>query len=372
MPSARLGYMSPLEDYSARHLARDTTNSLVRLLSVYNVPSLHGLRASPARMRGRRCLTGAARREPAESRKNSVAQISLLVIPAGHTDIVGLRVVAAAVARRARRHVTRGRERRPLRHKRKQGVGMSGRLAGNVALVTGASSGIGEATALALAAEGARVAAAARRKDHLEELVKRIQDRGGQAMPLVVDIADDAQVHEMVRRTRDTWGRVDILVNDAGVAQAGPIAGAKTEDWREMVNVNLLGLMYATHAVLPLMQAQGRGHIVNISSKAGRIALAGLGVYSATKWGVNAFSEALRQEVAPEHIRVTLIEPGAVATPMREGVAVEAVKDQAVSSVLSAAPLSSEDIAAAVVYAVTQPELVDVNELLITPTEEVV
>ncbi|HEV2461524.1 MAG TPA: SDR family NAD(P)-dependent oxidoreductase, partial [Ktedonobacterales bacterium] len=178
---------------------------------------------------------------------------------------------------------------------------MPGRLDGKVALVTGASSGIGAATALALAAEGARIAAAARRSDRLDALVKRIAARGGQALPLVVDVANEAQVRAMVQRTRETWGRIDMLVNDAGVAHLGLIDGAKTEDWREMVNVNLLGVMYATHAVLPLMKAQGSGHIVNVSSVAGRTAWAGGAVYNATKWGVGAFSEALRQEVAPEH-----------------------------------------------------------------------
>ncbi len=241
-----------------------------------------------------------------------------------------------------------------------------------MALVTGASSGIGEATALALAAQGARVAAAARRTDRLEALVKRIEARGGQAMALVVDVADEAQVREMVHRTHATWGRVDILVNDAGVAQLGPIDGANTEDWRQMVNINLLGLMYAIHAVLPLMKAQGSGHIVNISSGAGRIARAGMGVYSATKWGVGAFSEALRQEVSPQHIRVTVIEPGVVATEMQEHTTDQAVKDPTLSWLRSITPLSSEDIAAAIVYAVTQPTQVDVNELLIRPTEQVV
>ena len=248
---------------------------------------------------------------------------------------------------------------------------MPGRLEGKVALVTGASSGIGEATALALGAEGARVAAAARRSDRLAALVRRIEARGGQAMALMVDVSDEAQVREMMRSARDTWGRVDILVNDAGVAQLGPIDGANTEDWRWMVNINLLGLMYATHAVLPLMKAQGSGHIVNVSSLAGRIAQEGTGVYSATKWGVGAFSEALRQEVAKNHIRVTVIEPGVVATEMLEHLTVPTATEQALAWMQQVTPLASEDIAAAIVYAVTQPEQVDVNEMLIRPTEEV-
>src|SRR5712692_9949330 len=244
---------------------------------------------------------------------------------------------------------------------------MSGKLEGKVALVTGASSGIGEATALALGAEGARVAAAARRSDRLAALVRRIEARGGQAMALMVDVSDEAQVREMMRRTHDTWGRVDILVNNAGVAQLGPIDGANTEDWRRMVNINLLGLMYATHAVLPLMKAQGSGHIVNISSEAGRKVQGGDAVYAATKWGVGAFSEALRQEVSPHHIRVTVIEPGGVATEMQKQLTEQAAQDPMLSWMRSITTLASEDIAAAIVYAVTQPAPVEVNELLIQP-----
>ncbi len=240
-----------------------------------------------------------------------------------------------------------------------------------MALVTGASSGIGEATALALAAEGARVAAAARRADRLAALVKRIEERGGYAIALEVDVSEETQVRAMVRRTRDTWGRVDILVNDAGVAYFGSIDGANTEDWRQMVQINLLGLMYATREVLPLMKAQGSGHIVNISSVAGRVARADNGVYSATKYGVGAFSESLRQEVNPQHIRVTVIEPGFVATEIQEHMADQAAKDRVLAQMQSITPLTSEDIAAAIVYAVTQPEQVDVNELLIRPTEQV-
>jgi NADP-dependent 3-hydroxy acid dehydrogenase YdfG len=245
------------------------------------------------------------------------------------------------------------------------------RLEGKVALVTGASSGIGEATALALAAEGARIAAAARRGDRLAALVKRIEEHGGQAIPLVVDLTEEAQVREMVHRTRDMWGRLDLLVNDAGVAKPSPIDGANTEDWRQMVNINLLGLMYATHAVLPLMKAQGSGQIVNISSTVGRIARAGFGVYAATKWGVGAFSEALRQEVSQQHIRVTVIEPGLVATEIQELITDPAAKEQIQAQMHALTPLASEDIAAAIVYAVTVPQQVSINEMLIRPTEEI-
>lgn len=247
---------------------------------------------------------------------------------------------------------------------------MPGKLVGEVALVTGASSGIGEATALALAAEGAHVAVAARRGDRLAALVKRIVDNGGQAMPIIVDIADEAKVNDMVHTVNARWGRLDILVNDAGVMLLGPIDGANTGDWRRMVNINLLGLMYATHATLPLMKEQRRGHIVNISSVAGRTARAGSAVYNATKWGVVAFSEALRQEVYRYKIRVTIIEPGAVATELQEHITDPEARRETEEWIHSLQPLQSEDIAAAIVFAVTQPPYVDINEMLIRPTDQ--
>lgn len=247
---------------------------------------------------------------------------------------------------------------------------MAGKLNGKVAIVTGASSGIGEATALALAAEGARVAAVARRADRLETLTKSIAQSGGQAIPIVADVADEAQTRDMVDKTNAQWGRVDILVNNAGLMLLGLIDGADTEDWRRMMNINVLGLMYATHAVLPIMKKQGEGHIVNISSVAGRIARAGTGVYNATKWGVGAFSEALRQEVYKDKIRVTIIEPGVVATELQQHITDPSAKEQIQAYVQSMTPLESEDIAAAIVYAVTQPPRVNVNEILIRPTDQ--
>ena len=247
---------------------------------------------------------------------------------------------------------------------------MAGKLDGKVALITGASSGIGEATALALAAEGAKVALAARRQDRLATLAQQILGKGGQAITLVVDATDEAQVGEMVQQTKAKYGRLDILVNNAGVMLLGPIAGANTEDWRRMVNINLLGLMYATHAALPVMKEQGEGHIVNISSVAGRTVRAGAAVYNATKWGVGAFSEALRQEVYKDKIRVTIIEPGAVATELTEHITDPETKEKTQAWVQSMKQLESEDIAAAIIYAVTQAPHVNVNEILIRPIEQ--
>jgi NADP-dependent 3-hydroxy acid dehydrogenase YdfG len=247
---------------------------------------------------------------------------------------------------------------------------MAGKLEDKVAVVTGASSGIGEATAIALAAEGARIVVTARREERLMDVAACIRERGGQCLPLRLDVTDETQVQQMAARTEAEFGKVDILVNNAGVMLLGPVGGADTEDWRRMVNTNVLGLMYCTHALLPLMERQKSGHIVNISSVAGRTARAGAAVYNATKWAVGAFSEALRQEVYKSGIRVTIIEPGAVTTELLDHITVPRVKADMQAWVGSLAALTSEDIANSIVYAVTQPQHVNVNEILIRPTEQ--
>jgi NADP-dependent 3-hydroxy acid dehydrogenase YdfG len=247
---------------------------------------------------------------------------------------------------------------------------MAQKLDGKVALITGASSGIGEATALALAALGAKVALAARRAERLQKLEKQITDGGGKALSLVTDIADEAQATEMVHKTNSNFGSVDILVNNAGVMLVGPVEGADTSDWQRMININLMGLMYATHAALPLMKAQGGGHIVNISSVAGRVAVPNYAVYNATKFGVGAFSEALRKEVYKDKIRVTVIEPGGVATELADQITNPEFKQHTEQFYQSTTVLESEDIAAAIAYAVTQPPRVNVNEILIRPTDQ--
>ncbi|BCL81751.1 oxidoreductase [Ktedonobacteria bacterium brp13] len=247
---------------------------------------------------------------------------------------------------------------------------MTNLLQGKVALVTGASSGIGAAAALALAAEGAHVAVVARRSERLQELVQHIYEQGGKALPVVADVADEGQVSAMIQHVRSTLGRIDILVNNAGVMLLGQIDGANTEDWRRMIAINVMGLMYTTHAVLPTMKEQHGGHIVNISSVAGRIARAGSGVYNVTKWGVVAFSEALRQEVYKDNIRITVIEPGAVATELVDNITDEEAKQRQQEWLQGLTPLESEDIAAAIVYAVTQPARVSINEILIRPSQQ--
>ncbi|HET7456070.1 MAG TPA: SDR family NAD(P)-dependent oxidoreductase [Gemmatimonadaceae bacterium] len=243
------------------------------------------------------------------------------------------------------------------------------KLAGKVALVTGASSGIGWATARALADAGARVAAVARRADRLASLVS---DLGGddRAIALEADVTDEAAIKSAVAAAHAKWGRLDVLVNNAGVMLLGQIENADTEDWRRMMDTNVLGLMYATHAALPIMRAQGSGDVVNISSTAGRTARAGVGAYNASKWAVNAFSEALRQECVPHRIRVTVIEPGIVATELREHITNPTAKADIEKRAQSLTQLEATDIAAAILYAVSQPPHVCVNEILIRPTEQ--
>lgn len=247
---------------------------------------------------------------------------------------------------------------------------MTGKLNGKVAMITGASAGIGEATAIALAAEGAKVALVARRGDRLAALAQRIAAAGGEALAIVADITDDTQIQTLVDQTKTTWGQIDILVNNAGIALLGEIAKSDPADWRRMLDLNLLALMNLTHAVLPILQAQGAGHIVNISSVAGRTVRVGIGGYNVSKWGVNAFSEVLRQEVSAQNIRVTVIEPGMVNTEINDNIRDPIAKQRSEERRKSITPLESEDIAAAIVYAVTQPTRVNVNEILIRPTTQ--
>ncbi|PSQ25702.1 oxidoreductase [Halobacteriales archaeon QS_8_65_32] len=244
-------------------------------------------------------------------------------------------------------------------------------LTDQVALVTGASSGIGEATAEALAANGASVALAARREDELAELADRIESDGGDALVIPTDVTDESQVETMVETAHEESGRLDILVNNAGVMLLERVEDADTGDFRQMAEVNLLGLMNATHAALPIMQDQGEGHVVNLSSVAGRKAYAGSSAYNATKFGVNGFTEALRQEVTDNsRIRTTLIEPGAVDTELPDHIPSNDQQEQIQGMMESIAPLTGEDIARSILYAVTQPPHVDVNEILIRPTEQ--
>ena len=249
------------------------------------------------------------------------------------------------------------------------------RLDGTVALVTGASSGIGAATAEQLAAQGAAVALVAGRVDRLETLAARIRTAGGTALVIEGDVTDQAQAIAAVERTVSELGRLDTLVNNAGVMLLGPVADAPTEEWDRMVRVNLLGLLYCSHAALPHLVRAAEdsprrvSDMVNVSSVAGRVARSGSGVYNATKFGVGAFSESLRQEVTQKHVRISLVEPGATDTELREHNRPE-VMESIMARFQGVERLQSEDIADAVLYIVTRPRHVAINELLVRPTEQ--
>ncbi|HEX5592309.1 MAG TPA: SDR family NAD(P)-dependent oxidoreductase [Solirubrobacterales bacterium] len=242
-------------------------------------------------------------------------------------------------------------------------------LTDRVIAITGASSGIGEATALACAAAGASVALAARRAARIEALAAKIEQDGGRAVAIPTDVGDEAQARAFVKRAHAELGRLDGLVNNAGVMLLGPIDGAPTEEWRRMVHVNLFGVLYCTHAALPLMRAQGSGDIVNVSSVAGRVARAGSAVYNLTKWGVNAFSEALRQECVDAGIRVTIVEPGAVLSELWSHNRPPAL-EQMQKRFEGVVPMQAHDIANAILFALGQPPHVSVNELLVRPSNQ--
>jgi len=247
-------------------------------------------------------------------------------------------------------------------------------LKGTVALVTGASSGIGAATASVLAARGAAVALAARRKDRLDTLAAGIREQGGTALVLECDVTDQEQAAGAVTRAVAELGRLDTLINNAGVMLLGPVAGAPLSEWQRMVDLNVLGLLYCAHAAVPhLLQAaqdapRQVADMVNISSVAGRAARNGNGVYSLTKFGIGAFSESLRQELAGRYVRVSLVEPGATATELASHNRPEIL--ESIRSQL-AQRMQAEDIADAIGYVVTRPRHVAVNEMLIRPTEQV-
>jgi len=245
---------------------------------------------------------------------------------------------------------------------------MPGPLEGRVAAVTGASSGIGEATVRALAGAGASVALGARRADRLQSIAESVE---GKTLVQEVDVSDEEQARSFIQRAHDELGGFDILVNNAGVMLLGPVADADTGEWRTMISVNLLGLLYCTHAALPLLEGSGGGDVVNVSSVAGRRADAGAAVYNMTKFGVHAFSEALRQEALHAGIRVTTVAPGFVDTELQGHNtnplvrrATERAREQ-IGEVLRA-----EDIAEAILHAVTRPPHVCVNEVVVRPTKQ--
>src|ERR687896_2231537 len=238
-------------------------------------------------------------------------------------------------------------------------------LAGKVAAITGASSGIGEATALALSAAGAAVALGARRRDRLEDLAGRLD---GPCSVHQVDVTDEEQARGFVGAAHREHGGLHVLVNNAGVMLLGPVDGAPTEEWRRMLEVNIWGLLICTHAALPLIAKSGGGDVVNVSSVAGRRADAGAAVYNMTKFGVHAFSEALRQEALHSGVRVTVVAPGFVETELQDH-----NTDPVVLSAIARGRetigevLQPEDIAEAILHAVTRPAHVCLNEVVVRP-----
>ena len=248
-----------------------------------------------------------------------------------------------------------------------------GKLDGTVALVTGASSGIGEAAARTLASEGASVAILARRAERLQRLAGEIEADGGKALQVEADVSEREQAEAAVARVAAELGRLDILVNNAGVMLLGPIVDAPVEEWEQMMEVNVLGLLYTAHAAIPHLLEAAAGDprrvadMVNISSVAGRVARSGSGVYNATKFAVGAFSESLRQEVTGRDVRISLVEPGAVATELVDHNRPE-IQEQIHKRFADTERLEAEDIADAISYIVTRPRHVAINEVLVRPT----
>jgi NADP-dependent 3-hydroxy acid dehydrogenase YdfG len=237
---------------------------------------------------------------------------------------------------------------------------------GKVAAITGASSGIGEATARVLAGAGVSVALGARRVERIEALAREINDSGGRAVAIPTDVTQESEAQRFIEQTHEELGGLDVLVNNAGMMLLGPIDGAPLEEWRQMIDVNVMGVLYCTHAAVPLMRERGGGHIVMVSSVGGRVIGKYSGVYNLTKFGLGAFSEALRQESQADGLRVTVIEPGRVETELRDHIRPEVLK-QIGGAFSQTTPLQGEEIANAILWSIAQPANVNVSELLVRP-----
>jgi NADP-dependent 3-hydroxy acid dehydrogenase YdfG len=244
-------------------------------------------------------------------------------------------------------------------------------LAGHITLVTGASSGIGEGVAEALAAQGATVVAAARRQDRLAKLVEKLSAAGATAIPYALDITNAADVAQCVAEVVRRFGRLDSVVNAAGIMLSARTAEATVADWQRMYDTNVLGLMAVSHAAFAVMRRQHSGHIVNISSVSARLANPGSPAYASSKSAVNTFSESLRKEGAPENVRVTVISPGIVKTEIFDHLADAATRERFKKMLDGMTPLTPADVAASVVFALTQPAHVSISEILLRPTEEI-
>jgi NADP-dependent 3-hydroxy acid dehydrogenase YdfG len=248
---------------------------------------------------------------------------------------------------------------------------MSGQLSEKVALLTGASSGIGEAAALALAKTGVSVAVSGRRKQRLDSLVQRIEAAGGRGLALPADVAVEAEAMRAVQETAAQFGRIDILINSAGVNEAGGIDSLPLELWRKVIDINLMGTLYSCKAAVPLMKAQGSGDIINISSTAGRRASAAFAAYTTSKFGVTGLTESLRQEVGGCGIRVSIIEPGATQTEIAESISNPAAREAIRRHVSKEGAMAASDIADAIMFVLSLPRRANVSQMLIRPTIDV-
>ena len=240
-------------------------------------------------------------------------------------------------------------------------------IAGKVVVITGASSGIGESTARLLAGKGAKVVLGARRKDRIDAVVKNISAKGGSALGFKTDVTQRGDVEALVQGAIDNHGRIDAIVNNAGIMPIAPMAALKVDEWDRMIDLNIKGLLYGVAAVLPIMQKQKQGHIINIASVAGfKVFAPGGAVYSATKFAVRAVTEGLRMEHKADNIRATIISPGAVASELPESSSEEATRENMREFYKIAIPADS--IARAIAYAIEQPAEVEIDEIVIRPT----
>jgi NADP-dependent 3-hydroxy acid dehydrogenase YdfG len=246
---------------------------------------------------------------------------------------------------------------------------MSNNIEGKVVVITGASSGMGEAAAQHLAAQGANVVLGARRIERLQSLADELNNQGGKALAVETDVTDPNQVQRLVDEAVQTYGRVDVIINNAGLMPHSPLERLKIDDWNRMIDVNIKGVLYGIAAVIPYMKEQKSGHIINVSSVAGHKVRAGGVVYAATKHAVRVISEGLRQEVKPYNIRTTVISPGAVDTELPSS-ATEPDVAENLHKFYKECAIPADSFARAVAFAMSQPEEVDINEILFRPTRQ--
>src|SRR5215469_1766146 len=246
---------------------------------------------------------------------------------------------------------------------------MNNNIEGKIVVITGASSGLGEATARLLSAQGASVVLGARRIERLRELADELSRRGGKALVVPTDVIQCDQVKRLVDAAVQTYGRIDVMINNAGLMPQAPLERLKIDEWNRMIDVNIKGVLYGIAAALPHMKQQKAGHFINVSSVAGHRVGPGFAVYAATKYAVRALSEGLRQEVKPYNIRTTVISPGAVATELPDSVT-DPDASKRIRTFYEQVAVPADSFARAVAFAMSQPEEVDINEILYRPTRQ--